>query len=127
MMTRGASSTATIPDFRAHQEAKKFEGVSLFGRTLPLIRSRVEKDLAARDTGHDRAVAAIVRLLDEGHIRIGNDTYAKANKSYGASTLTMRHTELDGEHLTFRYLGKSSKEQRGGGRRPANWRASWRT
>ena len=99
------------PDFRAHQEAKKFEGVSLFGRTLPLIRSRVEKDLAARDTGHDRAVAAIVRLLDEGHIRIGNDTYAKANKSYGASTLTMRHTELDGEHLTFRYLGKSSKEQ----------------
>lgn len=99
------------PDFRAHQEAKKFEGVTLFGRTLPLIRQRVEKDLAANGTGHDRAVAAIVRLLDEGHIRIGNDTYAKANKSYGASTLTMAHTEVDGHHLTFRYLGKSSKEQ----------------
>ncbi len=99
------------PGFRAHQEAKKFEGVPLFGRTLPLIRTRVERDLAATDTGHDRAVAAIVRLLDEGHIRIGNDTYAKANKSYGASTLTMDHTEQDGSLLTFRYLGKSSKEQ----------------
>ena len=99
------------PEFRAHQEAKKFEGVPLFGRTLPLIRKRVERDLAVHDTGHDRAVAAIVRLLDEGHVRIGNDTYSKANKSYGASTLTMGHTEADGSHLTFRYLGKSSKER----------------
>lgn len=99
------------PDFRAHQDAKKFDGLTLFGRTLPLIRQRVEKDLAAKDTGHDRAVAAIVRLLDEGHIRIGNDSYGKTNKSYGASTLTMDHTEQDGSQLTFRYLGKSSKEQ----------------
>ena len=46
----------------------------------------------------ERAVAAIVRLLDLGHIRVGNEAYAKANKSFGATTLRNRHAEVDGQH-----------------------------
>ncbi len=99
------------PDFRAHQEAKKFDGLTLFGRTLPLVRQRVQKDLGEDGVSHTRATAAIVRLLDEGHLRIGSDGYTKANRSYGASTLTMDHTEANGANLTFRYTGKGGKEQ----------------
>ncbi len=99
------------PDFRAHQEAKKFDGLTLFGRTLPLVRQRVQKDLEEDGLTHTRATAAIVRLLDEGHIRIGSDGYTKANHSYGASTLTLGHTEQDGDHLTFRYKAKSNKDR----------------
>lgn len=99
------------PAFRAHRDAQKFDGLVLFGRTLPLVRQRVEQDLATRVPSLERASAAVVRLLDQGHVRIGSDGYTKQNKSYGATTLTMKHTEQDGSRLTFRYTGKSGKEQ----------------
>ena len=99
------------PDFRAHREAEKFDGLVLFGRTLPLIRQRVEQDLGTHVPSLERASAAVVRLLDEGHVRIGSDGYTKKNKSYGATTLTMDHTEQRGSRLTFRYIGKSGKER----------------
>ena len=99
------------PDFRAHREAQKFDGLVLFGRTLPLIRQRAGQDLATHVPSLERASAAVVRLLDQGHVRIGSDGYTKKNKSYGATTLTMDHTEQDGTRLTFRYTGKSGKEQ----------------
>ena len=98
-------------DFREAQEAAKYEKCADFGHCLPKIRKQVEEDLTARGLGKDRAVAAVVRLLDIGHIRVGNEAYAEANKSYGATTLRKDHGSVRGDTLKLRYTGKSGKER----------------
>ena len=100
------------PDFRAQQEADKYERCAEFGRALPRLRARVNADLAGRKLAHDTVVAAVVRLLDLGHIRVGNEAYAKANKSFGATTLRNRHAKVRGTRLQLEYIGKSGKKQR---------------
>ena len=97
------------PDFRAQREAEKYDLCAAFGRALPLLRARIEQDLATSGIGYERAVAAVVRLLDVARIRVGNEAYAKANKSFGATTLRMRHVNLDGRKLRLRYRAKSGK------------------
>ena len=98
-------------DFRAQQEAHKYGRCVDFGHALPLIRARVENDLAGDKLGHDRVIAALVRLLDLGHIRVGNEAYAQANKSFGATTLRNRHAQVRGSKIRLCYKGKSGKDQ----------------
>lgn len=95
------------PDFRAERESHKFDGCVTFGSLLPLVRQRVESDLAGRHATRERAVAGVVRLLDIGIIRVGNEQYAKSNKSFGATTLRQRHAKVSGTSLRLRYKGKS--------------------
>jgi DNA topoisomerase-1 len=98
--------------FRAAQDAAKYEKCADFGRALPLLRARVESDLAERRLDRDTVVAAVVRLLDAGHIRIGNEAYAQDNKSFGATTLRNRHAKVKGAKLQLEYIGKSGKKQK---------------
>ena len=95
------------PDFRAKQDAEKYDRLADFGRALPLLRAHVERDLHGKATDHDTVVAAVVRLLDVGHIRVGSEQYVKANKSFGATTLRNRHATLRGTKLTLQYRAKS--------------------
>ena len=95
------------PDFRAKQEAEKYDRLSDFGRALPLLRAAVERDLHGKPTEKDTVLAAIVRLLDGGQIRVGNEAYAKENKSFGATTLRARHAAVKGSKLSLQYRGKS--------------------
>ena len=97
------------PDFRAAREAEKFDGCVAFGKLLPLVRQRVEADLAGRALTLERAVASVVCLLDTGGIRIGNEAYVKTNRSFGATTLRMRHADLKGQTLRLRFKAKSGK------------------
>lgn len=99
-------------DFRAHQEAQKYDSLADFGRGLPRLRARVEADLKGKPTAHDTVVAAVVRLLDVGHIRVGNEEYAKTNKSFGATTLRNRHVKLQGTKLSLTYRAKSGVMRR---------------
>ena len=99
-------------EFRAAQESAKYDRCADFGRTLPLIRARVAEDLAARGLSKDTAVAAVVRLLDLGHVRVGNEGYARENKSFGATTLRSRHGRVRGTKLSLEYKGKSGKMQK---------------
>ncbi|WP_315764346.1 DNA topoisomerase IB [Sphingomonas sp. Y38-1Y] len=96
-------------EFREAQEAAKYAGCAKFGERLPRLRKRVEKDLAARKLTRERAIAAVVRLLDLGRLRVGNEGYAKTNKSYGATTLRRRHAKLTGTRLRLQYKAKSGK------------------
>ncbi|GAA3250203.1 DNA topoisomerase IB [Sphingomonas yabuuchiae] len=96
-------------DFREAQEAAKYERCAAFGHALPTLRKRVEADLKKRGLCKERAVAAVVRLLDNGHIRVGNEAYAATNKSFGATTLRKRHGQVKGTTLRLRYRGKSGK------------------
>lgn len=97
------------PDFRAARESEKFEGCVTFGKLLPLVRKRVEEDLAGNALMRERIVASVVRLLDLGAIRVGNEQYSKANKSFGATTLRQRHAEVRGKRLRLRFRAKSGK------------------
>jgi DNA topoisomerase I len=97
------------PRWRAIRDAAKFEHVLAFGKALPRIRAAVEADLAGRDLGRRRVLATVVRLLETTLIRVGNDEYAKANKSYGLTTLKDRHVKAEGSTLRFRFRGKAGK------------------
>ena len=86
-----------------------------FGRALPRIRARVARDLKPRrgEPALSRTVvlATIVRLLDTTFMRVGNEEYAAANRSYGLTTLRNRHAGVRGSRLTLRFRGKSGVEQ----------------
>ena len=81
---RGRKQYRYHPDFRAAQEAAKYDRCASFGQRLARLRAKIEVDLRKRALTRDRAVAAVVRLLDLGHVRVGNEGYAKANKSFVA-------------------------------------------
>jgi len=108
---RGRKQYRYHVDFRAAREAEKYDACAAFGRALPLLRARIESDLATRGLGKDRTIAAVVRLLDLGKVRVGNECYAKTNRSYGATTLRRRHADLSGRTLRLRYTAKSGKER----------------
>ena len=97
--------------FRAHQEDAKYEQLASFGRALPKLRRKVERDIAGRAMSRDTVLAAVVRLIDTTHIRVGNEQYAKDNKSFGATTLRNRHAKVDGGKLRLSYVGKSGKKR----------------
>ena len=103
---RGRKQYRYHPDYRAKQDASKYDGCTEFGEALPKIRKRVEADLRRRKHDRDSVLAAVVRLLDTEYMRIGNEQYAKANKSFGLSTLRSRHLKRKGNKLTMRYVGK---------------------
>ena len=103
---RGRKQYRYHPDFRSRREGEKFDGCLTFGSLLPLVRKRVEDDLRGHKLTRERAVASVVRLLDLGAIRVGNEAYAKDNQSFGATTLRRRHAELSGKTLKLRYKGK---------------------
>ena len=98
--------------FRSAREADKYDRCAGFGEALPRLRALVERDISVPGLGRDKVLAAIVRLLDHGHIRVGNDTYAQANESYGATTLLNEHSEVRGSRVKLEYRGKSGKMQR---------------
>jgi DNA topoisomerase-1 len=94
-------------DFRAKRDSSKYDGCLEFGQALPRLRARVERDLKKRKLERDTVLAAVVRLLDREHIRVGNEEYARANKSFGLTTLRGRHVKRAGGKLKMRFPGKS--------------------
>ncbi len=94
------------PDFRTRQEAAKYDRLAAFGRVLPKLRKKVEEDLAGKPTVRDTVLAALVRLIDETRMRVGNEEYAKDNKSFGATTLRNRHAKVTRGQLKITYAGK---------------------
>lgn len=98
------------PDFRAARESAKYDACAAFGKRLPLIRKRVDTDLRAPGVTRERALAAVVRLLDLSAIRIGNEHYARTNESYGATTLRADHAEVGARRIMLCFVGKGGKE-----------------
>jgi DNA topoisomerase-1 len=103
---RGRKQYRYHADYRSRQDASKYDGCAEFGEALPKIRRRVESDLKRRKLDRDTVLAAVVRLLDTEHMRIGNEQYARANKSFGLSTLRSRHLSRKRGKMKMRYTGK---------------------
>lgn len=95
---------------------EKFEGMTDFAKLLPVIRKKIQRDLKQKGMPRDKVVALIIKLIDLYHFRVGNDEYARTNKSYGLTTLKEGHMTLDrskeaeGQHdAVFEFIGKSGK------------------
>jgi DNA topoisomerase-1 len=97
------------PSFRARQEQAKFERVLRFARALPHMRRIVDKDLQRPKLDYQKVMATIIAIMDRTYIRVGNDSYAKENGSYGLTTLRSKHTSVEGSTVTFDFIGKSGK------------------
>jgi DNA topoisomerase-1 len=95
------------PRYREVRDETKFGRMLEFSETLPKLRDRVEKDLLREGLPRDKVLASIVRLLEKSLIRVGNDEYARDNKSYGLTTMRRRHVEVTGHTLRFDFRGKS--------------------
>jgi len=97
------------PKFREVRDGLKFEHMIVFADALPRLRHRVAADMAASGLGRAKVLATVVHLLETTMIRVGNEAYAKENKSYGLTTLRTRHVKIDGRELRFHFKGKSGK------------------
>ena len=96
--------------WREVRDETKYSRTIAFARALPKLRERVEQDLARRGLPREKVLATIVKLLETTFIRVGNEEYARANRSYGLTTMRDRHARIDGTQVKFRFRGKSGKE-----------------
>jgi DNA topoisomerase I len=106
---RGRKQYRYHAKWREVRDETKFERMLAFSKVLPKIRRRVERDLKRDGLSREKVLATVVRLLECTQIRVGNDEYAKANRSYGLTTLQDRHVEISGSSLRFEFRGKSGK------------------
>jgi DNA topoisomerase I len=96
--------------WREVRDENKFARLADFAKALPQIRKRVRHDIKVPGLPREKVLAAVVRLLERTFIRIGNDEYARQNKSFGLTTIKGRHVTVRGEHLRFRFRGKSGRQ-----------------
>lgn len=95
--------------WREVRDETKYGRMLAFGAALPRIRERVDQDLKLPALSREKVLATVVRLLSTTLIRVGNDEYAKQNKSFGLTTMRDRHVEINGATVKFRFRGKSGK------------------
>ncbi len=95
------------PRWREVRDQTKYEKLPAFAKQLPAIRRQVEKDLALAGLPRRKVLATVVRLLESGMIRVGNEEYARHNGSFGLATLRTRHVNVSGPKIRFEFRGKS--------------------
>jgi len=98
--------------FRAQREEEKFQRVVEFGESLPRLRRQVRGDLRRQELDRNRVLAAVVRLIDQGFFRIGNEKSARSELTYGLTTIRGKHVTVSGHLLRFDYIGKWKKEHK---------------
>ena len=111
---RGRRQYRYHPDWRLLQDENKFERIEAFGKALPRIRARVQRDLKPKrgaPLSRPVVLATLVRLLDTTYLRVGNEEYAETNGSYGLTTLRTPHAGVRGSVLTLKFRGKSGVMQ----------------
>lgn len=99
------------PRWREVRDETKYHRMIAFGEALPAIRARVKQELArSGGLSREKVLAAVISLLDATSIRVGNEEYARANRSYGLTTLRNRHVAISGSNIRFHFRGKGGKE-----------------
>lgn len=93
--------------WRTVRDETKYDKMIAFGHALPKIRRRVKRDLKRPGLPREKVLATVVSLLEKSLIRVGNEEYAKENKSFGLTTMRNRHVEVKGARLSFEFRGKS--------------------
>jgi DNA topoisomerase-1 len=106
---RGRKQYRYHPDWRAQRDTVKYDRMIAFGQALPRIRRRVDRDMRRTGLPRERVLAAVVRLLEKTGVRVGNEEYARDNKSFGLTTLRDRHAQVGSRRIRFRFRGKGGK------------------
>ena len=106
---RGRKQYRYHPDWRATRDETKFGRMQAFAAALPAIRARTTADLARAGLPREKVLATVVQLLEKSLIRVGNEEYARTNKSYGLTTMRDNHVEVGRSTLRFEFRGKSGK------------------
>jgi DNA topoisomerase-1 len=106
---RGRKQYRYHAEYRKVRDLVKFDHMLEFGKLLPRIRRRVNRDLKEHGVTKTKIVAAVVKLLEATYIRVGNEEYAEENGSFGLTTMRNRHLTVLGELLTFEFRGKSGQ------------------
>jgi len=109
---KGRTQYRYHPGFREVRESTKYEHMMEFARALPRVRAKLAEHMGLRGLPREKVLATVVHLLETTLIRVGNNDYAKANKSYGLTTLRDPHVKVDGSELRFQFKGKSGKTWR---------------
>jgi DNA topoisomerase I len=112
--------------WRAHRDREKFEKMLDFARALPKLRRAVKRDLAGEGLTRERVLAGAVRLLDHGFFRIGSESYAEQNESYGLATLQKDHVRVADGTANLRLRGQVRPAQGADDQRPGGDRADRR-
>lgn len=99
------------PEWEAIRDSVKFDRLGSFGRGLAGLRKRVDSDLRLRGLPRDRVVALATAVLDRTLLRVGNGKYARENESYGLTTLTCEHIEVNGNHVHLEFAGKGGADR----------------
>ena len=100
------------PKWREVRDETKFGRMLAFSEVLPRIRKQLDQDLNRSGLPREKVLATVVRLLESTCIRVGNEEYAKSNRSFGLTTLQDRHVEVSGSSIRFEFRGKSGKEHK---------------
>jgi DNA topoisomerase-1 len=95
--------------WREVRDETKFNRMIAFAKALPRIRRRIQKDMALPGLSRDKVLATVVRLLEVSLIRVGNEEYARDNRSFGLTTMRTNHVKVSGTNLRFQFRGKSGK------------------
>ena len=106
---RGRKQYRYHPRWRQVRDETKYHRLIAFARALPRLRARVNTDLGLPGLPRRKVLAAVVRLLEETRMRVGNEEYAQNNRSFGLTTLRSRHATVDGATLRFQFRGKSGR------------------
>jgi DNA topoisomerase-1 len=107
---RGRKQYLDHTRWREVRDETKFARLALFGESLPRIRKRTTADLTQPGLPQEKVLATVIQLLDLTLIRIGNEEYARANESYGLTTMRQSQVEVNGAQIQFEFQGKSGKQ-----------------
>jgi DNA topoisomerase-1 len=109
---RGRKQYRYHAEWRALRDEAKYHGVVPFGHALPKVRASVKRDLRRPRLDRKKVAAIAVRLLDETGIRVGNDAYARDNRSFGLTTLRDHHARISPARLELDFVGKGGRRRR---------------
>lgn len=107
---RGRKQYRYHPEWTKVRDESKYSRMIEFVTALPKIRKAVQRHLALPGLSREKVLATVVRLLETTLIRVGNDEYAKSNKSFGLTTMRDKHVKVRGQTIDFQFRGKSGGE-----------------
>ena len=100
------------PKYRERKEREKFERILRFSDALPRMRKLTSDHLRRKKLGREKVLAAMTRLMNAAYFRVGDERYARKNKTYGIATLRRKHLTIEGDTLIFEFTGKWGQQQR---------------
>ncbi|MCY1665963.1 DNA topoisomerase IB [Rhizobium sp. SL86] len=106
---RGRKQYRYHADWQSFRSELKYDQLTRFGEVLPRMRRRVQRDLSSGLTSAEAVLAALVALMDATHLRVGNEAYARENRTFGATTLLKRHMTLSDDSVILKFSAKGGK------------------